>query len=112
MAISKITDTTIIAIHQIINKTETTHVNNHVDTSTEQITSPKIVKPVSTAEAWDICLANVEHHDKIKKIGNKIRLLTKTREITIKTETQTPPSNKILYTRPVYIPGSTRTRHQ
>ena len=39
---------------------------------------------------------NVEHHDKIKIIGNKIRMLTKTREISIKTATQIPPSNKIL----------------
>ena len=96
MAISKITDTTIIAIHQISNKTETTQVNNHVDTATEQITSPEIVKLASTAEDWGICLGNVEYHHKIKIIGNKIRMLTRTREISIKTATQIPPINKIL----------------
>ena len=96
MAISKITDTTIIAIHQINNKTETTQVNKHVDTATEQITSPEIVKPVSTAGDWNLCLANVEHHDKIKILGNKIRMLTRTREVSIKTVTQIPASNKIL----------------
>ena len=94
--ISKTTDTTTIAIHQNSNETETTQTNNHVDIVTEQITSPGIAKPVLTAEDWDICLANVEHRDKIKTVGNKIQILTKTREITIKTANQIPHSNKVL----------------
>ena len=73
MAISKPTDTTIIAIHQISNKSEITQIDNHVDTVTEQITSPGIVRPVLIAEDWDICLASVEHHDKIRTIGNKFQ---------------------------------------
>ena len=39
MAISKTTDTTIIALHQINNKTEITQINNHADTATEQTKS-------------------------------------------------------------------------
>ena len=81
VAISKITDITTIAIQQINNKTEITQLNNHVGIVTEQITSPGIVKLVLIAEDWDICLASLEHHDKIKTIGNKIRMLSKTREI-------------------------------
>ena len=90
MAISKTTDTTIIAIHQLNNKIEITQINNHADIVIEQITSPGIVKPVLTAEEWDTCLANVEHHDKIKITDNKIQILTKTIktcEITIRTAT-------------------------
>ena len=94
--ISKTTDTTIIAIHQISNKTEITQINNHADIVTEQITSPEIVKHVLTGEDWDICLANVEHRDKIRTIGNKTRISAKTREISIKAATQIPFSNKIL----------------
>ena len=108
---SKRTDTTIIAVHQTSNKTETTQVNNHVNIVTEQIASRRIVKPVSTAEDWEICLGNVEHLDKCRKIDNKNRMSIKTREITIKTATQIPPSSKILHTRPVYVPGSTRRQH-
>ena len=93
---TKTIDTTTIAIHQTNNKTETTQTNNHVDIVTEQIISPGIVKPVLTKEDWDTCFANVEHHDKIKIIGNKIRMSTKIREISIKTAMQTPLSNKIL----------------
>ena len=78
------------------NKTEITQTNNHVDIVIEQITSPGIVKLVLTANDWDICLAKVEHRDKIKTIGNKIRMLARTREITIKTATQILRSNKIL----------------
>ena len=96
VAISRTTDTIIITKHQISNKTETTQINNHVGTATEQTTSPGIVKLVLIAEDWDTCLANVEHHDKIKTIGSKIRMLTKIREIIIKTAMQTPYSNKIL----------------
>ena len=96
VAISRATDMTIIAIHQINNKLEKTQNNNHGDIVTEQITSPGIVKPVLVAEDWDIYIANIEHHDKIRTIGNKIRILTKTREITIKTATQIPLSYKIL----------------
>ena len=96
VAISKTTDTTIIAIHQTSNKTETTQINNHVGNATEQITSPGIVKLVLVAEDWDICLANVEHHEKIKTIGNRIRMLNKIHEISIKTATQIPHSNRIL----------------
>ena len=87
VAISKTTDITTMAIHQTSNKTETTHTNNHVDIVSEQITNLGIVGPVLIAEDWDICLANVEHHDKIKTIGNKIRTSTKIHEITIKTTT-------------------------
>ena len=96
VAISKITDTTIIAIHQISNETEITQINNLVNFATEQITNPETVKLVLIAKHWDICLANVEHHDKIKIKGNKIRILIKTRKISIKTATQNPHSNKKL----------------
>ena len=96
MAISKTTDITTIAVHQTSNITELTQTNNHVGIVTEQITSPGIVKHVLTAENWDTYLANAEHHDKTKTIGNKIRMLTKIHEITIKTATQIPLSNKIL----------------
>ena len=96
VAISKTTDTTIIAIQQINNKTEITQINNHVDIATEQIINPRIVKHVLIAEDWDTCLAKVEHRDKIRTIGNKTQMLTKTREITTKTGTQTPHSNRIL----------------
>ena len=96
MAISKTTYIKTIAVPQTSNKTESTQTNSHVDIVTEQITSPGIVKHVLTTEDWDICLENVELHDKIKTIGNKIRMLIKTREITIKTATQIPLSNKTL----------------
>ena len=96
MAISKTTDITLIAIHPINNKIETTQTSNHADIVTEQIINPGIVRPVLTAEDWDTCLANVEHHDKIKTIGNKIRMLTKIREIITKTATPMPLNNKIL----------------
>ena len=96
VAINKTTDIITIAIHQTSNKTEITQINNHVGIVTEQITSPGIVKRVLIAEDWDICLVNVEHHDKIKIIGNKTRMLTKIREISIKTSMQIPLSNKIL----------------
>ena len=95
MAINRTTDTTIIAIQQINNRTEVTQINNHVDIVIEQITNPRIVKPVLIAEDWDICLANVEHHDKIMTIGNKNRMATKTREVSIKHATQILLSNKI-----------------
>ena len=95
VAVSKTTDKTIIAIHQISNQTETTQTNYHVDIVTERITSPGTVKPVLLAKDWDICLANVEHPDKIRTIGNKIRMLTKTRENKIRTAMQIPHSNKI-----------------
>ena len=75
---------------------KTTQTNNHVAIGTEQITSPGIVKLVLNVEDWDICLVMVEHHDKIRTIGNNIILLTKTRKITIRTATQIPHSNKIL----------------
>ena len=96
MAVSKITDTKIIAIHQISNKKEITQINNLVDIVTEQITNPEVVKLVLIAEDRDIYLANVEHHNKIKTVGNKDRMLTKTREISIMTAPQTPHSSKIL----------------
>ena len=96
VAINKTTVIITIAIHQTSKKTETTQTNNHVGIATEQIISPEIVKHVLFAEDWDICLANVEHCDKIRTIGNKTRMLTKTRETTAKTATQIPPSNKIL----------------
>ena len=83
VSITKTTDITIIATHQTSNKTETTKTNNHVDIATEQIIGPVIVKPVLIAEDWDICLANLEHHDKVRTIGNKYRKLNKTGEITI-----------------------------
>ena len=83
-------------MHQISNRTETTQTNNQVDIVTERITSPEIVKPVLIAEDWDIFLANVEHHDKIRTIGNKIRMLTKIRENLTKIATQIPLSNKTL----------------
>ena len=96
MAINKTTDITTIAIHQISNKTETTQSNNHAGIVTEQITNPGIVKLVLIAEDWDICLVNVEHHDKIKTIGKKIRMLAKIHEISTNTATQIPHSSKIL----------------
>ena len=96
VAINKTTGSTIIAIQPINNKTEITKTNNHADIATEQIINLGIVRPVLIAEAWDTCLANVEHHDKIKTIGNKIRMLTKIRKNSIKTATQIPHSNKIL----------------
>ena len=96
VAINKTTDLITIAIHQTSKKTEITQINNHVGIVTEQITSPGIVKQVLIAEDWDICLANVEHRDKIRTIGNKTRMLAKIHEITIKTATQILPSNKIL----------------
>ena len=96
VAIIKTTDIITIAIHRTSNKTERTQINNHVGIVTEQITSPGIVKHVLIAEDWDICLVKVEHHDKIKIIGNKTRMLTNTREISIKTAMQIPLSNKIL----------------
>ena len=63
----KTTDTTSIEIHQTSNETETTKTNNHVDIVTEQIINPEIVKPVLTAEDWDICLANVESNTRKSK---------------------------------------------
>ena len=96
VAINKTTDKITIAIHQTNNKTETLQTFNHADNVTEQITSPRIVKLVLIAEDWAICLANVEHRDKIKILGNKIRMLTKIREISIKTATQNPHSSIIL----------------
>ena len=96
VAISDRTDIATIAIHQTGNKTETTQVNKHIDIVTEQLINLGIVRPVLIAVDWDICLANVEHHDKIKTKGNEIRMLTKIREISLKTTTQTPHSNKIL----------------
>ena len=74
VAINKTTDITTVALHQASNKTETTQTNNHVDIVTEKVNSRGIVKLVLIAEEWDICLANVEHHDKIRTIGNKIRM--------------------------------------
>ena len=70
VATNKTTDTITIAILQTNNKTETTQEINHVDIVTQQIISPEIVKPVLTAENWDICLLNVEHHDNIRIVGN------------------------------------------
>ena len=96
VAINKTTDIITIAIHQTSNKTETTQINNHAGIVTEQITNPGIVKLVLIAEDWDICLVNVEDHDRYKTIVNKVRMLTKTREISIKTATQILRSNKIL----------------
>ena len=72
VAINKTIDITIIAIHQIHNKRETTQTSSHADIVTEQIINPGIVKPVLIAEDWDICLVNVEHHDEIKTIDSKI----------------------------------------
>ena len=95
-AINKTTDIITIAIHRTSNKTEITQINNNVGIVTEQITSPGIVKHVLIVEDWDICLVKVEHHDKIKTIGNKTRMLTKIREISIKTAMQIPLINKIL----------------
>ena len=94
MAISKTTDTTIIAIHQVNNKTEITQNNNHADIVTEQISCPGIVKHVLIAEDWDMCLANVEHHDKIKTKGNKIRMLTKIHERQSRTQRKFLPATK------------------
>ena len=108
MAIDKTTDIITIAIHQTNNKTEITQTNNNAGIVTVQIKSPGVVKHDLIAEDWDICLANVEHHDKIKTKGNRIRPLTKTREISIKTAMRVPPSNKIPTTRPVYVTGSSR----
>ena len=96
VAINKITDTTTIAVHQICNKTGTTQINNHVDIVTEQITSPGIVKFVLIAEEWDICHTNEEHPYKIKTLINKFRMLTKSPEISNKSATPVPLSNKIL----------------
>ena len=96
VAINKTTDIITIAIHQTSNKTEITQTNNHVGIVTEEITSPGIVQHVLIAEDCDTCLVNVEHCNKIKTIGNKIRMLTKIHEISIKTATQIPLSNKIL----------------
>ena len=96
VAINKTTDIITIAIQQINNKTEITQINNHVDIATEQIINPGIVKLVSTAEDWDTCLANAEHDDKTKTIGNKTRMLIRIREISIKAATQIPPSSKII----------------
>ena len=96
MAISKTTDPIIFAIHQINNKTEINQIHHNVDIVTEQITNLGTFRPVLIAEDWDICLAIVEHHNRIRTIGNKIRMLTKIHEITIKTATQFPLSNKIL----------------
>ena len=96
VAISKTIDIITIPIHQTSNQIEITQTNNHADIVTEQITSPGIVKHVLIAEDWDICLANVEHPDKIETIGNRIRMSTETPEITIKTGTQIPRSNKKL----------------
>ena len=88
VAISKTTDTTPIAKHQTSKEMEKTQTNNHADTVTEVINRSWIVKPVLIAENWDTCLANLEHHGKIQTIGYKIRMLTRTREITTKTATQ------------------------
>ena len=96
VAVNKTIDTTTIAIHQTSNKPEITQTNNHAGIVTEQITNPGIVKLVLIAEDWDICLVNVEHHDKIKTIGNKIRISAKIHEISINTATQIPHSSKIL----------------
>ena len=105
VAINKTTDTTIIAIHQTNNKTEKTQINNHADIVTEQIINPGISNVVLIAEGWDICLANAEHHDNIRTIGNKIRITTETRKISIKTATHIPHSSNILQTTPVYSQG-------
>ena len=96
MAISKTTDTTIIAEHQINNKTEITQTNNLADIVTEQIINPGIGKLVLIADDLNIYLAQAEHHDKIKTIDNKNRMLTKTRKISIKTVTQVLPRKKRL----------------
>ena len=96
VAVNKTIDTTTIAIHQTGNKPEITQTNNHAGIVTEQITNPGIVKLVLIAEDCDTYLVNVEHHDRIKTIGNKIRMLTKILETTIKTATQILLSNKIL----------------
>ena len=97
VAISKKTDITTMAIQQTSNKTETTQTNTHVDILTEQITSPGVVKPVLTAEVWDTCLANVEHHNRIRIVA-EIQTQTKTIKtcgITTATTTLTPHSNEI-----------------
>ena len=96
VAINKTIDITTVAIHQISNKTETTQTRNPADIVTEQIINRGIVKPVLIAEDWDTCLASVEHHDKIRTMGNKIQMLTITREITNKTATPIPLSTKTL----------------
>ena len=96
VAINETTDIITIAIHQTSNKTEITQTNNHVGIVTEQITSPGIVKHVLISEDWDICLANVERRDKIRTIGNRTRLLNKTRKYIIRTATKISPSNKTL----------------
>ena len=72
VVISKATDIKIIAVHQTSNKTETTQTNNQEVIVTKQITSTGIVKPVLITEDCAKCLANVEHHDRIRTIGNKI----------------------------------------
>ena len=87
--ISKTADITTTSIHQTINKTETTQTNNYVDIVIERITNPGIAKPVLIAEDWDICPPNVEHHNKIRTIGNRITISTKTGEIMTNTATQT-----------------------
>ena len=79
VAINKTKVIITIAIHQTSNKTEITQTNNHVGIVTEQTTSPGIVKHVLIAEDWDICVAKVEHRDKIRKIGYKTQMSTKTR---------------------------------
>ena len=96
VAISKTTDKTNIAVHQTSYNTEATQTNNHVDVVTEQITSLGIAKLVLIVEDWEICLANVEHHDKIRTKGKKNQMLVKTRKIAIKSATHIPQSNKIL----------------
>ena len=74
-------------MHQTSKKTETTQTNKHLDIVTEQITSLWIVKQVSIAEDWDISLVIVKHHYKIRTTGNKIRMLTKTRDTKTKSAT-------------------------
>ena len=75
-----------------------TQINNHADFVIEQITNPAIFKLVSTAEDWDTCLANVEHHNRIRvlaEIQTPIKTI-RTCGITTKTTALTPHSNKIL----------------
>ena len=96
VANSKATDVTTTAVHQNISKTKTTQTSNQVDIVSEQMTSTGIVKLVLGVEDWDIYLANKEHHNKIRTIGNKTWMLIKTRENTIKTVTQIPFSSKLL----------------
>ena len=94
MAILKTTDRTTIELHQTNNKREATQTNNHVDIVTEQITSRGIVRPVSISEYWDICLANVEHHDRIRNIGNKIQTLTKLPKLQSRPQRKFPSATK------------------